>query len=209
MEGNPADLTIYTDTDTAHDHTYIGNGCSDGDGSITPCESRIVQTADSEAQKNGTYYHFQAATSGTGGGVTTDKAIVPDTFCPLGWQLPYGGTGGDYDNKSRSWAKLFNTYSIAFSDGTTTDATKIKSYPFSYVYSGRYRWNKGLLYYQTRSGNFWSSTVASNTDVHNLGTWSSAIKPDSTDNKTMGYALRYALIISVLTIIKIQLILKS
>ncbi|MBR2600722.1 hypothetical protein IKE07_01105, partial [Candidatus Saccharibacteria bacterium] len=73
MAGTPTDLTIYTDTDVTHSHTYIGNGCSGGDGSITPCETRIVKTADDEDQKNGTYYNFQAGTSGAGAAVTTDN----------------------------------------------------------------------------------------------------------------------------------------
>ena len=191
VEGNPADLTVYADSNVSHDHTYIGNGCSGGDGSITPCETRIVQTADNENQKNGTYYNFQAATDGSGGAITTDNTNSSDTFCPLGWQLPYGGTGGAYYDKSRSWNKLFTDYSIAFDDGTAAGATKIKSYPFSYVYSGYYFWGTGRLYYQGNSGHYWSSTVVSSTSAYYLSTWSSVIKPARTDGKARGYTLRY------------------
>ena len=190
MEGNPTDLTIYTDTDVTHNHTYIGNGCSGGDGSITPCETRIVKTADNENQKNGTYYNFQAETDGTGGAITTDNANSSDTFCPLGWQLPYSGTDGDYYDKSRSWNKLFTDYNIAFDDGTAAGATKIKSYPFSYVYSGYYNWGTGRLYSQSSSGGYWSSTVVSSTSAYNMYTWSSAVRPASTFGKAGGFAIR-------------------
>ncbi len=192
VEGNPADLTVYRDSDVTHDHTYIGNGCSGGDGSITPCETRIVKTADDETQKNGTYYHYQASTSGSGGSISTDKTDVPDTFCPLGWQLPYSGTAGDYDDKSKSWNHLFKTYSLHIADGTTTDATKVKSYPFSYVYSGNYYWGTGRLYRQSNSGFYWSSTVVSSTNAYFLDTWSSAVRPADTANKVGGYAVRCA-----------------
>ena len=194
VEGTPADLTIYKDDTTGYqlrDHTYYGNGCSGGDGSATPCSTRIIQTADSENQKNGTYYHFQAATSGAGGAIEADNANSPDTFCPLGWQLPYSGTGGDYYNKPRSWNKLFTEYNIAFGDGTATDTTKVKSYPFSYVYSGYYGWGTGRLYDQSSIGFYWSSTVVSSTDAYDLSTSSSLVRPARTNNKANGFALRY------------------
>ena len=193
MEGNPADLTIYKDGTTGYqlrDHTYYGNGCSGGDGSATPCSTRIIQTADSENQKNGTYYHFQAATSGSGGAITTDNTNSSDTFCPLGWQLPYSGTGGDYYDKSKSWNYLFTTYGVAFDAGTTADATKIKSYPFSYVYSGNYNWITGRLYNQSGNGGYWSSTVFSSTNAYYLYTWSSGVRPTSSYIKALGFTLR-------------------
>ena len=190
MAGTPVDLTIYKDDTTGYqlrDHTYFGNGCSGGDGSATPCSTRIIQTADSENQKNGTYYHFQAATSGSGGTITTDNTNSSDTFCPLGWQLPYSGTGGDYYDKSKSWNFLFNKYSIVDDE---TSATKVKSYPFSYVYSGFYRWITGLLYNQSNAGNYWSSTVVSSTYAYLLHTWSSVVKPANEYTKAGGLTVR-------------------
>ena len=200
----------YKDTDITHDHTYFGRGCSNGwgtsgeGGSQTPCVDsdaggRYVTTYDNETQKNGTYYNFQAATVGAGGVIVTDKTDSSYTFCPLGWQLPYGGTGGDYDDKSRSWNHLFKSYGLHIGDGTATDAIKVKSYPFSYVYSGYYRWDTGRLYGQSNYGNYWSSTVVSSTSAYILYTWSSGVRPAHTGNKANGGAVRCGFMVSILT----------
>ena len=209
VAGTPADLTIYKDVAEGYqlrDKTYYGRGCkntwgTDGlGGSATPCPDsdaggRYVTTADSETQKNGTYYHYQAATSGSGGSITTGND-APDTFCPLGWQLPYSGTGGAYYDKSKSWNYLFNKYSIVDDE---TSATKVKSYPFSYVYSGFYFWGTGRLYNQSNGGLYWSSTVFSNTNAYLLSTWSSVVSPASTDNKADGVTVRCGFIVSIVT----------
>ena len=190
MAGNPADLSFNRDTDVSHDHTYYGNGCPDKDGSITPCSTRIVKTADDENQKNGTYYHFQATTVGTGGTMETSNTNAPDSFCPLGWQLPYSGTGGDYYDKSKSWRYLFVTYSITFDPGTPIGEAEIRSYPFSYILSGRYRWAAGALYYQGNDGGYWPSTIDNGTTSYHLDTGNSTIHPADKANKTNGITVR-------------------
>ena len=186
----------YKDTDLSHDHVYFGNGCSTGTGSETPCPAsdaggRYVETADGETQKNGTYYNFQAATVGTGSAVTVQNTNVPDTFCPLGWHMPYGGTDGDYYDKSRSWRRLFDIYDITYDDeGTRASATKVHSYPFSYVYSGDYRFDQGKLYLMGSNGRWWSSTVRNPDGSFQLRTWPAANRLNLVDTKTYAYALR-------------------
>ena len=202
VAGNPADLTVYKDTNTAHDHTYYGNGCAGGTGSTTPCDTRIVQTADDDSQKNGTYYNFQAATDGTGAAIATDNTDSSDTFCPLGWQLPYSGTGGDYYNESRSWKKLFDTYNITYDDGDSIQATKISSYPFSYIRSGYYDVGQGKLYYLTSDGDYWSSVINSNTAAYRLYTYRSLLRIKGIANKTQGYNLRCGRILAYRRIYK-------
>ena len=201
MAGTPADLTVYRDTSYLHDHTYYGRGCKNSwgisgeSGSQTPCidsdaGGRYVTTADGETQKNGTYYHFQTASVGTGGAMTTDKTESPNTFCPLGWQLPYSGTGGDYDDKSKTWNHLFKSYSLHFGDGTSTDATTVRSYPFSYVNSGAYSWATGLLYLQSDYGRYWSSTLFSDSNVYSLRIGYSNVRPADIISKNFGVAIR-------------------
>ena len=193
MEGNPADLTIYRDVAVGfqkRDHTYIGNGCPGGSGTASPCSTRIIKDGNDEDQKNGTYYHFQAATAGSGGAIETDNANAPDTFCPLGWQLPYSGTGGDYYDKSKSWRNLFNTYGITYDDGGAAQATKIRSYPFSYVLSGSFIWDSGLLFLFTEHALYWSSSITSDYTSYRLNSWANAIRPANPSGKANGNALR-------------------
>ena len=191
-------MTIFIDNNATHDHTYYGNGCSGGDGSATPCSTRIIQTADSENQENGTYFSFQAATSGFGGTIETENTNSSDTFCPLGWQLPYSGTGGDYYDKSKSWKYLFRIYNITTDDGGATQSIKFRSYPFSNVFSGRFRWDTGLLYNQGDQSYNWSSVVPNPDDAYFMLTYSDGIRPTVTYRKKYGMAVRCFLGISTL-----------
>ena len=170
VAGTPADLRVHKDSNVANDHTYYGNGCTDGwgtggesgdGGSITPCPvsdggGRYTTTADNETQKIGTYYTFSASTTGTGGTMTTSNSNSPDTFCPLGWQLPYSGTGGDYYDKSKSRKYLLTTYNIG---NNPTGSSKTRSYPLSNNLSGFYFSAWGKLYYKNGVAYYWSSTV--------------------------------------------------
>ena len=190
----------YKDSNVTHDHTYYGRGCKNSygtggeGGSQTPCADsdaggRYTNTADNESQKNGTYFNLQAASSGAGSAISTDNTNSPDTFCPLGWQMPYAGTGGDYYDKSRSWTYLFTTYNIKF-NGTTTDAGKVKSYPFSYIYSGQYFWATGRLYDQTTNGFYQSSTIVNSERSYRMATFSPGILTNNTTNKAGGFPIR-------------------
>ena len=191
----------YRDETLTNDHTYYGRGCkndwgtSGEGGSQTPCADsdaggRYVTTADGETQKNGTYYNFQAATVGAGGAMATDKTDSSYTFCPLGWQLPYSGTGGDYDDKSKTWNHLFKSYSLNIGDGTATDSTKAKSYPFSYINNGFYHWRLGRLYHLRSNGYYSSSTVYNIDSVYRLSIWSVGLRPAGVDSKPIGFAIR-------------------
>ena len=165
MEGTDV-ATGNVDNSMTHDHTYFGNGCPGVwenvppyyGGSPTACSTRIVKTYDNEYLSIGTYYHFQAATAGTGGSMTTANTNSPDTFCPLGWQLPYGGEGGDYYNKSKSWSYLLGAYSITTSQ---QDIYRVRSYPLSLILSGNYYWGSGALGQLNTVSHYWSLTVTS------------------------------------------------
>ena len=200
MEGT--DVYRYRDGNRNNDHTSYGNGCpndwgTDGDGgSGTSCDTKLVSTSDAEMQTIGVYYTFQAATSGTGAGMSTNNSNSPDTFCPLGWQLPYDGTGGDYYDKSRSWRYLFTTYNIAIINGTASDSTKIKSYPFSYVQSGYYHQSIGKLYLQNHAGFYRSSTVADTGRTYWLNIYN-LFKLEGS-NMVASVALRCSLLFSIL-----------
>ena len=170
--------TGHMDGDLNNDHTYYGNGCPNGwdssvgpptyGGSTTACSIRIVQTADGEDQSIGTYYHFNAAASGSGGTtIIADNSIVPDSFCPLGWQLPYGGTGGDYYDKSKSWKYLLNTiYGIEYEK--IISGVKVASYPFSLNNSGSYYIYGAVLFSAGVDYTLWGNTKKSDSTIYRL-----------------------------------------
>ena len=169
IDGTVVGTNVETDAGANTPFTFYGNGCENEwvnddppyyGGSNKACATRLVNTEDGESQYIGVYYSFYAATAGTGGTtLETDNTNTPDTFCPLGWQLPYGGTGGDYYNKSRSWIFLFNKYGLTHG----SSSVKVKSYPLSYIPSGRYYLATKALYQMNNSGNYHSLT--------NQGTW--------------------------------------
>ena len=188
MEGTDIQ-TGNVDKDIYHDHSYYGNGCDVQytPGSTTACSSRITTTFDNEDQKNGTSYNNQAATSGTGASVADDNAIIPNSFCPLGWQLPYGGTGGDYYDKSKSWTVLLNTYNYVSGQQS---AREIGKYPLSYVRSGDYDWNVGRVYEMNRNHLSWSSTNKKSTDAYIFNYYGSGYNRTEATYKIAGRTVR-------------------
>ena len=187
MEGT----SLLTDGAINHDHSYYGNGCtnpfdttkpSEGyGGSTKSCSTRIISTFDNENQKNGTHYNYMAVTSGSGGTVASGSgAAIPDTFCPLGWQLPYGGEGGDYYDKSRSFKYLMTAYNYS------GQMSKVTSYPLSYVKPGDYRLALGRLFEMTRINHQWTSINAGSNNAYRIYETTSVYS----DAKTIAMTIR-------------------
>ena len=143
---------------------------------------------DGESQNSRAYYNFQAGTAGSGGtDLDQDNANAPDTFCPLGWQLPYSGTGGDYYDQSKSWRYLFSLYGIT---DISENATQVKSYPFSFVPGGAYYWQFARFYYFTIEGDYMSKTVYNGWGMYRFGIGSATIRFANMVNKNYGLSLR-------------------
>ena len=185
------------DTNKDNNHTYYGNGCT-GDwnsGSQIACSPAMVSTYDGEDQQIGVYYTFQAATSGSGGTTfATDNSNVPDTFCPLGWQSPYSGTGGDYYDKSRSWKFLFDKYSY---DGSLTGSQGARSYPISIVMSGFYNWDTGLLMFMDGQVFLHASTTYSNYNAYTSSVYQSGRTNATSFSKSGGTVIRCIIFFSI------------
>ena len=184
------------DTGIANDHSYFGNGCDTdtwgqgGDGgSDVSCSSRLTETSDSETQIIGTYFNYAAVSVGSGVGTVSENANTPDTFCPLGWQMPYGGTGGDYYDKSRSWEYLLNSYNLSGNPPRIT----MTSYPFSLIAAGEYYWTTALLFRQGIEINYWTSTSRTQSSGYRIqGRMNGATIGRTTDSvsKTNGFSIR-------------------
>ena len=127
----------------------------------------------------GVYYNFQAATSGTGGTMTGQNSNVPDTFCPLGWQLPYSGTGGDYYDKSKSWKYLQDNF---YSEDL------VMKYPLSYIGSGSYDLSRGIAYQFGGYGYYYSGTNYSSSVAFILrsASWESQVITDGLGKTSTG-----------------------
>ena len=182
------------DSNVNNDHTYYGNGCkrseypSGGNGSTISCSTDLSQTIDNETQNAGTYSNFQASTAGSGGkNLGTDNANAPDTFCPLGWQLPYSGTGGDYYDQSKSWQYLFNQYGL-IDDVPGRNAAM--SYPLSLLRGGLFSWYDGKLYNLDGEGDFQSITTKSETRYYWVLITTTVFHKHTDDGKANGRSIR-------------------
>ena len=204
IDGTVEGINInFPDSDYTHTLTYYGNGCPNNGGTGQPgatkaCDKRILKTLDDEYQENGTYYNFQAVTDGTGAAIQTDNANAPDSFCPLGWQLPYGGTGGDYYNKPKSWEYLFVTaynYDISQMQQTTD---KIRSYPHSFIMTGYYNNYSGAFYEQGADG-LYSSSTSSGQQRYTLFFFSGYIVIQYSGGKNNDYPVRCVNCFSILS----------
>ena len=187
------DLSGYSYPNFLQDYTYYGNGCPNdwgdgGDGgSQQSCTTRIAQTADHEDMKNGTYYNRNGATAGSTL-TTAGNTDAPDTFCPLGWQVPYGGTGGDYYDKSRSWRYLFQSYS--FVPETPPYGNDVREYPISLIASGNYRWGDGRLYSASFDGDYQASTVREQYYNYQFDVGGTTFHVERSTGKSFGQAIR-------------------
>ena len=163
------------ESDRRKNHTYYGNGCpnawgGDGpyyNGSGVSCSTRLVNTYDGEGQDLGTYYSFSAAALNAED-ISTDNTDTLDSFCPLGWQLPYGGTGGDYYDKSKSWIYLFDVYGYRTSSG---GATKTRTYPISWIKGGYIYFGNASLYNINNNVNIHTATIGSQFESYRYVDW--------------------------------------
>ena len=191
------DIHDNIDSSPNHDHSYYGNGCATtwrddpplNGGSTTVCHDRIITTQDSENQTIGVYYNYLAGTSGSGdSSLETNYSNSPDTFCPLGWQLPYGGTGGDYYDKSKSWKYLFDSYNYL---DDSASSIKSQRYPISFILSGNFSWSLGALYSVRSHAVLWSITVnTSSAAFRAVIQDTTRLRPSVADTKVQGDNLR-------------------
>ena len=188
------DDIVLVDDGYYNDHSYYGNACPNhwdasapySGGSPIACSSRINDTFDDETQEIGTYYNNRAATTGYTDSEELYK-ISRDTFCPLGWQLPYSGTGGDYYDKSKSWKYLLDAYSYG---NNLTGAQKIRSYPLSYIMTGWYYWHTGALYGSGDGGYFLSITSERIPDYYSFRIYADSYSYNLSTYRSYGYILR-------------------
>ena len=153
-----------TNYDTKHAYSYINSD------SISVENKRLY----------GTLYNWYTATAGTG----TQNGVIggadaPSSICPKGWKLPPNTGNGSY-NDLTSAAGITNS-----SDGST----RIRSVPYSFLFSGGYLKGEGS---QGVYGNFWSRTSYFNNNdaAHYMDIYSDYVIPQNAGPKYYGLAVR-------------------
>ncbi len=97
--------------------------------------------------------------------------------CPKGFTLP---TSSDYSS-------LTTTYHIT---NNSTGSTKLRQSPLAFVYTGFYYYRNGSLANVGSLGRYWYRTAYSGTDAYYLGFDSATVRPQYSDDRGHGFALR-------------------
>ncbi len=138
----------------------------------------------------GCYYNWYTATAGTGKGegsaATGDGVTVSSSICPKGWNLPTGGTNGEFQTLA---TKYSSSSAALLVDNPTTakeniNGSKAPGLLLSGNYYGGGARNLGA------NGYYWSRTSYSIGHGHNLNINTSRVDPLSHDNKYVGFAVR-------------------
>ncbi len=142
----------------------------------TSWETPSATTARSYTNGTRTYYNWYAATGGTTNGSTT-SGNASGSVCPKGFTLP---TSSDYSS-------LTTTYNIT---NNSTGSTKLRQSPLGFVYTGYYYYNSSSLDDEGYNGLYWSRTAYFGNAAYNLYFNSSVVKPQNSQYRGNGLALR-------------------
>ena len=142
----------------------------------------------------GCYYNWYTATAGTGKGegsaATGDGVTVSSSICPKGWNLPTGGSGGQFQVLANAYGGTNAAAAAALLvDNPTTAKENINgSYAPGLLFSGYYL--GGGVGGLGTSGNYWSRTSYSIGRGHHLSIYTSGVSPLPHYDKSNGVAVR-------------------
>ncbi len=152
----------------------------------------------------GCYYNWYTATAGSGKGgygngspATGANVTVDYSICPAGWNLPTGGSGGEFEALASAYG-----YSSSATDEEKAEvaANMLVSNPATTVENINGSYLPGLLFNGIGASNgitnsgvngqYWSRTSYSIGYGYFLGITTSAANPLSRHNKYLGFAVR-------------------
>ena len=174
-------------TVSASDYTIpaqnTGTWCATNDAACYQNSNWIIST-----NSAGSYlYNYYTATGGPTSNIGYDATQPTGDICPAGWQLPSGGSGGDFANLDIAMGgtganRTDTTARDRFMTGYTTA-------PVNMNYTGfRYGSSTG---YATTDAYYWSRTVLNSLNAYYLGFNSSGDLGFQTHNfKNFGLAIR-------------------
>ncbi len=146
----------------------------------------------------GNYYNWSAAVAmNDTSAYTTKYTVMPNSICPAGWRLPNGLTQTNSTVNISDFNSVLNTYSIANGNDATGNTNvgyqaggfnKILGDPLFMTRAGFVV--DTTLYDSGASGNYWSSTVVSDSQAYGLGFSSSGLYPAYQNNRDRGRSVR-------------------
>ena len=151
-------------------------------GKYYPEGTPTTETINDYHRLNGNYYNWTASiASNDSSAVTSDTSgnvgVNPqNSICPKGWRLPTVSSVADYNEFSRLVSLYGNT------------PAKIMAGPLWFVRSGYV--NGGNIDNSGSYGNYWSSTVASETNARYLYFYGSDISPAYSYGRSLGFSVR-------------------
>jgi uncharacterized protein (TIGR02145 family) len=137
----------------------------------------------------GYLYNWYTATAGTGS-YSLSSGNATSSICPAGWNLPTGGSSGQF-------AVLNNAMATGSTSASTIDSATTRP---NWRYNGPFEGSLSGFYYSGFSsagsnGYYWSSSASSSTSAYNLLFGYSGVYPsNSSFNKSHGFAVRCVLV---------------
>ena len=141
------------------------------------------------------YYSWDAATLGSGRGISTDNTDAQYSICPKGWKLPTSRTTSAAD-----WRTKSDFYVLAHKYGLDSTTSTSKSGNGFYTQAGPGTVPNFLLagYYNNGSfspggsyGSYWSSTsYSSSNNARDLDFSSSGVSSADSDLRRFGFSVR-------------------
>ena len=166
----------WTECDTYYEDT---SACTDGNwtkitDSMSPMTTERTDgtVVDGDAYDAhylvGNYYHFNAATAGTGPMYADQYDNASSSICPKGWRLPSRGNSNETND----------FYALTTGNSVTTNSTLSKA-PYYFIPAGYV--SSGSLHGAGDYGSYWSSTSENNVRAYALRFGSGGVNPGSVD----------------------------
>lgn len=168
-----------------NNYSYVYNS-----GNITTNQADCTDT-----QPCNSYYSWDAATLGSGRGISTDNTDAQYSICPKGWKLPTSRT-----TAATNWQTESDFYVLAHQYGLDSTTSTSESDNGFYTQAGPGTAPNFLLagYYDNGSfnsggsgGGYWPSTSGSTgSNARNLYFYSSDVYSASDGNRRYGFSVR-------------------
>ncbi len=105
----------------------------------------------------GNYYNWYSATAGQGTDEIDAGHVTTGDVCPVGWHLPYGGSGDNDNGKGNISGGFYYLNQKMDISSDVIGSNKLRSFPNNFVYSGY--WWRSSASGRGGSGYYWSSTA--------------------------------------------------